>query len=266
MGELVFAGLGLNDEKGLSLKGLEVARSADAVFLERYTGLMPDLSISNLEKMVGKKLSIVSRKQLEDENGKILLDAAKKGKAVLFVPGDPLVATTHVALRIEAEKSGIKTRVVHGASIISAVIGLSGLQNYKFGKTVTIPFPNETPPETCYNVIAQNKSLGLHTLCLLDVKAEERRFLSIKEGLEALLEIEEQKKKGTVTLETLAVAIARAGSNNPAVKAGYVKELLNYDCGKPPYSLVFPGELHFMETEALIVLADAPKELRKFVK
>ena len=131
---------------------------------------------------------------------------------------------------------------------------------------MTIPFPSETPPETCYNVIAQNKGLGLHTLCLLDIKAEEKRFLSIREGLEALLKMEEQRREGIVTMETLAVGIARAGSDNPAVKADYVKELLNYDFGKPPYSIVFPGELHFMEAEALMVLADAPEELRKFVK
>ena len=266
MGELVFVGLGLYDEKGISLKGLEETKNADAVFVELYTSLMPNLSVKNLEKIVNKKLHVVSRKQLEEENGKIILDVAEKGKAVLLVPGDPLVATTHIALRIEAEKRGIRTRVVHGTSIISAVIGLSGLHNYKFGKTVTIPFPNETPPETCYNVIVQNKALGLHTLCLLDIKAEEKRFLSIREGLEALLKMEEQRREGIVTMETLAVGIARAGSDNPAVKADYVKELLNYDFGKPPYSIVFPGELHFMEAEALIVLADAPEELRKFVK
>lgn len=266
MGELVFVGLGLYDEKGMSLKGLEETKNADAVFVELYTSLMPNLSIKNLEKIINKKLHVVSRKQLEEENGKIILDAAKKGKAVLLVPGDPLVATMHIALRIEAEKRGIRTRVVHGASIISAVIGLSGLHNYKFGKTVTIPFPNEIPPETCYNVIAQNKGLGLHTLCLLDIKAEEKRFLSIREGLEALLKMEEQRREGIVTMETLAVGIARAGSDNPVVKADYVKRLLNYDFGKPPYSIVFPGELHFMEVEALIVLADAPEELRKFVK
>ena len=266
MGELVFVGLGLYDEKGISLKGLEETKNADAVFVELYTSLMPNLSIKNLEKIVNKKLHVVSRKQLEEENGKIILDVAEKGKAVLLVPGDPLVATTHIALRIEAEKRGIRTRVVHGASIISAVIGLSGLHNYKFGKTVTIPFPSETPPETCYNVIAQNKGLGLHTLCLLDIKAEEKRFLSIREGLEALLKMEEQRREGIVAMETLAVGIARAGSDNPVVKADYVKGLLNYDFGKPPYSIVFPGELHFMEVEALIVLADAPEELRKFVK
>jgi diphthine synthase len=149
---------------------------------------------------------------------------------------------------------------------MSAAIGLSGLHNYKFGKSVTIPFPDETPSETPYMVIAQNKKLGLHTLCLLDIKAEEKRYLSICKSLEWLLEIEEKRKKKIVTADSLAVGIARAGSRNPTVKADFVRRLLTYDFGEPPYCLVFPGELHFMEAEALIVLASAPEELRDKVR
>ena len=266
MGEIVFVGLGLNDEMGISLRGLQEVKTADSAFIELYTSFMPNFSIKRFEEISGKKLNVVSRIELEEENGEIILKAAENGKAVLLVPGDPLIATTHVALRMEAEKRGIKTRIVHGSSIISAVIGLSGLHNYKFGKSVTIPFPDETFSETPYDVIAQNRKLGLHTLCLLDIKAEEKRYLSIREGLDLLLKIEEKKKKGIATTNTLVVGIARAGSNNPMVKADSVKKLLDYDFGEPPYSIIFPGKLHFMEAEALIVLAGGPEKLRKDVK
>jgi diphthine synthase len=50
------------------------------------------------------------------------------------------------------------------------------------------------------------------------------------------------------------------------VKADSIEELLIYDFGEPPYSIIFPGKLHFMETEALIVLAGAPETLRKDVR
>jgi len=263
VGELVFVGLGLHDDMGISLRGLEEITTADAVFVELYTSLMPSFSIERLEKLSGKKMAYVSRKQLEEENGRDVLNAAKQGKAVLLVPGDPLIATTHITLRIQAKKLKIKSRLVHGASILSAVIGLSGLHNYKFGKSVTIPFPEETFSETPYNVVAENKKRGLHTLCLLDVEAEEKRYMSIRESLKQLLEIEEKKKRGIVTMSTVAVGIARAGSANPTVKADYVRELLKVDFGKPPYTLVFPGSLHFMEAEALVVLVDAPEELRR---
>jgi diphthamide biosynthesis methyltransferase len=37
---------------------------------------------------------------------------------------------------------------------------------------------------------------------------------------------------------------------------------MNHDFGGPPYSLIFPGKLHFMEAEALKVLGGAPETLR----
>jgi diphthine synthase len=266
LGELVFVGLGLHDEKGISLCGLEEIKTADAAFMELYTSLLPNFSKKRLEKISGKKLQVVSRKELEEENGKVIIEVAEKGKAVLLVPGDPLIATTHVALRIYAEKLGIETRIVHGASILSAVIGLCGLHNYKFGKSVTIPFPEETPSETPYEVIAQNKKLGLHTLCLLDIKTEEKRYLSIAESLGWLLKIEKKRKEKIITPNSLMVGVARAGSKKPTVKAGFLRELMNYDFGEPPHSIVFPGKLHFMEAEALVVLAGASDKVREMVE
>ncbi|MCW4046906.1 MAG: diphthine synthase [Candidatus Bathyarchaeota archaeon] len=265
MNELVFVGLGLHDEKGISLQGLEETKTADHAFVELYTSLLPNFSMERFETLTGKKAQVLTRQDLEEQNGARILDAAEKGKTVFLVPGDPFIATTHVALRIEAEKRGIKTRIVHGASIISAIIGLSGLHNYKFGKAVTIPFPENTS-ETPYNVITQNKKLGLHTLCLLDIKTEEKRFLRINQALAQLLGMEQKKKQGTATIQTIAIGIARAGSNTPVLKADTIENLLTYDFGDPPQSLIFPGELHFMEAEALIALAGAPASLRGAAK
>jgi diphthine synthase len=205
---------------------------------------------------------MLERHDLEDECGKAILDAAKIGKAVFLVPGDPFIATTHVTLRIDAEKQGIQTRIVHGTSIMSAVVSLSGLHNYKFGKTVTVPFP-ENWSSTPYNVIAQNKQMGLHTLCLLDLKASENQFLSVNNALKMLLDVEEKNKKSAVTSETVALGVARAGSDNPTLKADFVKSLVSFDFGLPPYSLIFPGDLHFMEVEALIAFAGAPSAFRR---
>jgi diphthine synthase len=142
---------------------------------------------------------------------------------------------------------------------------LSGLHNYKFGKTVTIPFI-ENFSETPYDVIAQNKKHGLHTLCLLDLIVDKKRFLTINEALKLLLSIEQKKKKGTITPSTLAIGIARAGSKAPDLKATFVKLLLKHDFGGPPYSLIFLGDLHFMEAEALVVFAGAPNTLRRRAK
>jgi diphthine synthase len=267
LGELVFVGLGLHDEKDISLRGLEEVRKANEVFAEFYTSLMPGLSVQKLERLAGKRIIVVSRKILEEEDGKPIIEEAKKGKVVFLVPGDPLIATTHVDLRIRAERQGIKTRVVHGTSIVSAVMGLSGLQNYKYGRSVTIPFPEEGPTsETPYRAIMENRMMGLHTLCYLDIKAEEQRYMTIKEGLQSLLDIEKRKRGHVITLSTLVLGVARAGSDNPSVKAGYVGDVMNHEFGPPPHILVFPAKLHFMEAEALLTLAGAPEQIREMVE
>jgi len=267
LNELVFIGLGLYDEKDISIRGLEELKEADAVFAEFYTSLMPGLSIQKLEEMIGKPVNVVSRRVLEEENGQQLFEAAKKGKAVFLVQGDPMIATTHVDLRISAEKQKIKTRVIHGASVVSAVRGISGLQNYKYGKAVTIPFSEQGfVSETPYNVIRENKKMGLHTMCYLDIKAEEDRYLTINEALKVLLELQKQKKEKVVTSRTLVIGVARAGSYEPTVKAGYLEDLMNHDFGAPPHTLIFPGKLHFMEAEALIALAGAPKEVKEMAE
>jgi diphthine synthase len=263
VGELIFIGLGLYDHLGISLGALEEMKTADQIFIELYTSLLPAFSGEQLTELSGKKLRNLVRKDLEEKNGEVVLEAAERGKAVLLVPGDPLIATTHVALRIAAEKRGIRTRVVHGASIVSAAIGLSGLHNYKFGRSVTIPFPEDTPSLTPYKVVGQNKKLGLHTLCFLDIKVEEKRYLMINNALKELWKIGMEKKDGVVTEDSIAVGVARAGSNNPHVKAGFVRELLKHDFGEPPHTLLFVGNLHFMEAEALITLAGAPEKLRE---
>ena len=125
--------------------------------METYTSLMPDFSLERFEALCGKKVQVIKRRVLEEENGKVILEAAKRQNCVL-VPGDPFVATTHVTLRIDAEKQG-KHPHCPWTSIMSAIVSLSGLHNYKFGKTVTVPFPENFSP-TPYNVIAQNKQLA----------------------------------------------------------------------------------------------------------
>jgi diphthine synthase len=268
MGELIFVGLGLHDELDISLRALKAIKQSDFVFAEFYTSLMSGISKERLERETGKKIQVLSRSHLEDEEGELILEKAAEGSAVLLVPGDPLIATTHIDLRIRAERRGIRTRITHGASIISAVIGLSGLQNYRFGRSVTIPFPHGRHlSQTPYEVISENKTRNLHTLCFLDIEVEEGRFMTINDSMRILSTLEDRKQKGTITPETIAVGIARAGSEDPLVKADHAKNLLSFDYGNPPHSLIIPaGHLHFMEADALITLAGAPDDVRRMVR
>ena len=74
MNELIFIGLGLYDEKDISVRGLEELKEADTVFAEFYTSLMPGLSIRKLEEMIGKEVKVVSRRVLEEEEGQIFME------------------------------------------------------------------------------------------------------------------------------------------------------------------------------------------------
>jgi len=232
LGELVFVGLGLFDELDISLRGLEEIRKADSVYAEFYTSLLAGLSFENLERDAAKSITVVCRKTLEEENGEPILRQAENAKVAFLVPGDPLIATTHIDLRIRAEKRGIKTRVVHAGSIISAAIGLSGLQNYRFGRSVTVPFQEGgVLSEAPYSVIAENKARNLHTLCFLDIRAEEKRYMTVKEALEILLALEERRRLHVTSPNSLAVGLARAGSEDTVVKAEKVKNLTGCDFG-----------------------------------
>ena len=69
---LTFIGLGLNDEKGITIEGLEEARLADSAYGEFYTNIMPNFDLKRFEKEIGKKVEVLSRSQLEDEGGEKL--------------------------------------------------------------------------------------------------------------------------------------------------------------------------------------------------
>ena len=261
---LVFVGLGLYSEEGLSLRGLEEIRRADHIFLEGYTSVMPGLSIKRLESIADKQIVVLSRRNIEEEAEKILLAPSQTKRVCLLVPGDPMTATTHVDVRLRAESLGIPTQIVHAASIETAASGVTGLQSYKFGRTITIPFPEgETFPESIYDYCTNNTRNGLHTLILLDIRTEEKRYMTIQNALPILLKLEKQKSKGVFLGERLMIGIARLGGPNSLVKADRLDRLSECSFGEPPHCLIAPGKLHFMEVEALKTFAKASEEVLK---
>lgn len=99
-----------------------------------------------------------------------MLNGAKDGNVAFLVVGDPFGATTHTDLVIRAKERDIPTKIIHNASVMNA-IGCNGLQLYSYGQTVSIVFFTESwRPDSFYDKIKMNRDLGLHTLCLLDIK------------------------------------------------------------------------------------------------
>lgn len=251
-GSLCLVGLGIGDERTLSLEGLDCLKSSENIFAESYTNLLPERTLARLEDLIGKKITLLAREAVEGE--KLLLDAASTKRIALAVPGDPMIATTHVSLLLAAKKRGIPTAIVHSSSILSAAIGESGLQAYKFGKMVTLAFWRENyKPMTAYNVIAENLARGLHTLLLLDID-EKLGPMSPPEAGRLLLEMEEQGKQG-VLLPGKKVVLLQGLSRQASVR-GFLSltSLSNHEVGDGPAVILIPAKLHFLEEEYLASL------------
>ncbi|CAM6113433.1 unnamed protein product [Calypogeia fissa] len=266
---LYIVGLGLHDERDISLRGLEAVRKCEKIYLEAYTSLLTlglgESATSTLEKLYGHPVVIADREMVENMAEQILEESQSSNVAFLVV-GDPFGATTHSDLTVRAKTLGVKVEVIHNASVMNAV-GACGLQLYRYGETISIPFFTETwRPDSFYDKIKTNRSIGLHTLCLLDIRVKELslealcrgrkeyeppRYMSVNTAVEQLLEVEESRKEKAYTEDTLAVGMARLGSPDQLIVAGTLKELQDVDFGTPLHCLVITGSVHVMEEEML---------------
>jgi diphthine synthase len=243
---LSFIGLGLFDERDISVKGLEAVRSADIVYLETHTSRLAGTTLAAMERFYGRRVIHVTREDLEVRPGEILSRAQEKDVALLC-GGDPMVSTTHADLRLRAKAAGVETRIIHGASIGSAISGETGLQNYRFGKSTSIPFPSGSWfPTTPVETVLGNLALHLHTLVFLDIQGD--RFMTVSEGSSLL---EEMAIRISRPAPDFFIGIARAGSPDTFVAAGSAGWLRRLDFGPPLHILVVPADLHPVEQEYL---------------
>ena len=151
----------------MTLSAIEAAKNADYRRYEAYTALWSESHISELENEIGA-IDKVMRPEVEDPVE--LLELAKTECVALLIVGDPLQATTHVDLQLQAIEAGVECTVIHGISITGLVTGAVGLSNYRFGRQTTLTYPYggwvATSP---LEVIALNMAQGMHTLALLDL-------------------------------------------------------------------------------------------------
>ncbi|EIE78111.1 hypothetical protein G6F46_005222 [Rhizopus delemar] len=277
---LYVIGLGLSDETDITVKGLEAVKKSERIYLEAYTSILT-IGKERLESYYGKEVVIADREMVESDSDSILANADQIDVSFLVV-GDPYGATTHTDLVIRARELNIPVKVIHNASIMNAV-GACGLQLYNFGQTISIVFFTDTwRPDSFYDRIKENHVLGLHTLCLLDIKVKEQsienmargrliyeppRYMTVNQAVEQLLEIEENRKEGVCKPDSLAIGCARIGTDSQKIVAGTLQELLNVDFGGPLHSLVLVGSrMHEMEAEFVKEYAFNPESFNTIVK
>ncbi|WP_336002509.1 diphthine synthase [Halorientalis halophila] len=252
---LTFVGLGLYDERSITVAGRDRLRAADRAFAEFYTSKLVGSTVADLEAHHDVTIEVRDREGVERDPDPIL-DAAEAGDAVFLTAGDPMISTTHVDLRLRARDRGIDTAVVHGTTAQTAASSLTGLQNYRFGKATTLPFERAHGgtgvPESVVETIDDNRERGLHTLVYLDIKAADEDYMTAATAAGLLAEEYE---------DLPAVAVCQAGSDSPTVAADELSALAERDFGPPLHLLVIPGDLHLLERDALVDLAGLPPEL-----
>jgi diphthine synthase len=237
---LYLIGLGLWDESDLSARAIEIAKNC-TLYAELYTSAWQG-SIEKLEEIVGKRVQILGRSDLEEDLQK-LLNTAKETDVALFVPGDPLAATTHVDVLIEARKQDIPVRVIHNASIFSAVAE-TGLQLYKFGRAVTVPYTKQL--SAVRDTVVSNRAAGLHTMLLLDIDPV-KGPMTVDTAVKLLLD-----SKILASHEKI-VAAAALGSEDAQILYDTAIALSQKKTGVPAVLIVL-GNLHFREKETLELL------------
>ena len=264
---LTFIGLGLYDERSVTVEGREALRAADDVFAEFYTSRLVGATVADLEAYHGIDVEVRDRTGVE-QHPEPILEAAESGEVAFLTAGDTMISTTHVDLRMRAVERGIDTRVIHGVTAQSAASSLTGLQNYRFGKAVTLPFPYahgaDGVPDSVLAGIEDNRERGLHTLVYLDIKVAGSSPAGPAEG-EPDEFMTASDAAGTLAddwdPDALGVVVARAGSPDPVVAADTLAALAGRDFGDPLHMLVVPGDVHHLEAEALATLADCPEEI-----
>ena len=257
---LAIAGLGVSlDHVTLGL--VELLEKADKIYLDTYTMPIDEALKEFLESRFKGKLIPSPRRLLEDEYWRILKEA-EEGIVVVLVPGDPLIATTHISLLVEAVKKRLKVRVIPGISGVVAAMTATGLSYYKFGRTATIPGPwRRVTPYSTLEVLYSNMCMGAHTLLLLDIDDWGRQLEPV-EGIQGLVSLE--REMGLSLLRSLTVLIVWDAGTEEVRVVGYEPG------GSPPRhkgrlaSVVVPGRVSRIEAEHVHVLHGVKLEVEAF--
>jgi diphthine synthase len=210
------------------------------------------------ESYYGRSIVVADREMVESNSDEILRDAQSEDVAFLVV-GDVFGATTHTDMVLRARQRSIPVRTVPNASIMSG-IGATGLQLYNFGQTVSMVFFTDSwRPDSFYDRVLENRNIGLHTLVLLDIKVKEPnfdvlartgrtvyeppRYMTVGQCARQMIEVEDERKGGAYSRESLAIGAARVGGRTEKFVAGTLEQLCEQDeaLGGPLHSLVLLG-------------------------
>lgn len=251
---LFLVGLGLS-EKEIPIGAVDVCKRCD-LYIDRYTSRVSKKSTDKIKELTGKQITTLTRQEMEEGAKTLVKNAATKDIAILF-GGDPLIATTHKILYIEAKKQGVKTETIHANSIITAVIGESGLDFYRFGTSCTIPrWSAHYSPVSFYEKIETNMRNKEHTILLLDYDQNSESTLSIKEAIISLGMAEEKYKKGIINDKTKIMILHNVSMDDMRIIFTTIEKARNQNFDEGVNIMILPAELTDIEKEAVEARAE----------
>lgn len=235
-------GIGLNT-KQLTIEARYAIKECKEAYIDNYTNIFSEGDLEEIEKTIGKKITKLNRVELEQKMEFL------KDDSCLLVIGNAFSATTHYTLIDEAKKKGIDTMVISGISIFN-YRGACGLFEYKFGKTTSIVYPDGNyKPTSFYDCIIDNLKINAHTLCLLDIKTDQNRFMNIKEACEILEEID--KNYNNQLASGVCVALCGIASKEQEIITFDFKDYKNIESKAFPQSLIICGQLNDFERDGI---------------
>ena len=258
-------GIGPGDLGHMTERARSVARGCKKRYLEGYTAVLPTEQEALLESVVGPWERMM---RPSVESPEALLDESRNDSVALLVVGDPMQATTHIDLEARCMEEGIGFEIIPGMSATSLAVSLSGLQSYKFGRQVTLPYPyGDYLATSPLEMILRNLEGGLHTLVLLDLDPTGMGLdlptpMSPSQAISTLGEMEEKwleerdgldstgVKKGALAVnEWEGVLLSDLGTKGQRVFSGSLKEISKVRGGRV-HSLIIPSEMSDNEREA----------------
>ena len=258
-------GIGPGDLGHMTERARSVARGCKKRYLEGYTAVLPTEQEALLESVVGPWERMM---RSSVESPEALLDESRNDSVALLVVGDPMQATTHIDLEARCVEEGIGFEVIPGMSATSLAVSLSGLQSYKFGRQVTLPYPyGDYLATSPLEMILRNLEGGLHTLVLLDLDPTGMGLdlptpMSPSQAISTLGEMEEKwleerdgldstgvKKNALAVNEWEGVLLSDVGTKRQRVLSGSLKEISKVQGGRV-HSLIIPSEMSDNEREA----------------
>jgi len=246
-------GIGPGDLDHITERAKRVAKGCSKRYLEGYTAILPPIEEKRLEAVVGPWERLMRDGVESPEN---MLDEARVGSVALLVVGDPMQATTHIDLEERCAEEGIGFNVIPGLTATALAVSLSGLQSYRFGRQVTIPFSDgEYLPTSPFEMICKNKEAGMHTLALLDLDPtgmglEQPRPMTPREAVDHLIRMNERSEEYNQPVEDWrGLLLSDLGTEEERVVSGKMRNLSQIEGGHI-HALIIAAEFSGMEAEA----------------